>query len=220
MFRGASSIVSFGLLVGCRHDDPARTLSPPASAPALSSSAIAPASAAPVLAVAPAASASPPPAAASSEPTLGDDFDDMFDYGLIDAGKGDPRALTAPIAYTSYVNARFGFSIEVPKTFVAMPEPTNGDGLQWRIGHDLVMAASGMYATDDHPPFCPRSKNVTAHGETKTSCWATGTRGGYIFWHRERVSRGTSYSLEFQYKEGLKAQMDAIVKHVNASWSI
>jgi hypothetical protein len=59
---------------------------------------------------------------------------------------------------------------------------------------------------------------VTARKETKTSCWATGKRNGFIFWERSVFSRGVLYTLRFQYAESLEATAGPLVTHVNRSW--
>jgi hypothetical protein len=162
-----------------------------------------------------------PATGTAAEPPAVDpnDFEDELAYGGYDAGAGDPSLLTKKPGYESYDNPRFGFSVDVPKALTAMPEPDNGDGMQWRLGNLVVMTASGMHYEPELGLSCPTSKNVTAHGAKKASCWATGKRDGVIYWHKEVVARQTLFSLRFQYSESLKAQMDAIVTHANASWS-
>jgi len=147
------------------------------------------------------------------------DFEDALVYGGYDAGPGDPSLLAKEPGYEAYGNPRFGFSLDVPKALTAMPEPDNGDGMQWRLGNLVVMTASGMYYQPELGLSCPTSKNVTAHRATKTTCWATGKRDGVIYWEKEVFARDTLFSLRFQYAESLKAQMDGIVTHVNASWN-
>jgi hypothetical protein len=182
----------------------------------------APAASAVVSAKAAAPAPSSPPAssgaAAGSGARDANDFEDLFHYGDFDAGAGDPALLSTKSAYVTYRNARFDFQVEVPRAFTAMPEPTNGDGLQWRLGNLVAMTASGMHAIPDVPLGCASSSHVTAHKETKDTCWATGVRDGYIFWQRYVVKNDVMYSLHLQYSQSLRAQMDPIVTHVNASW--
>ena len=159
------------------------------------------------------ASASAKPAAVEEN-----DFEDQFAYGEYDAGTGDPATLAKKPGYDPYANPRFGFTLDVPKALTAMPEPENGDGLQWRLGNLIAITASGMNWMPEIGLSCASSKNVTGHEATKTSCWATGKRDGMIYWEKEAVSRDTLFSLRFEYAESLKTQMDPIVKHVNASW--
>ncbi|MEO8796985.1 MAG: hypothetical protein ABI551_03795, partial [Polyangiaceae bacterium] len=146
------------------------------------------------------------------------DFEDQFAYGEFDAGVGDPSALTKRPGYDGYGNGRFGFSLDVPNALTVMPEPTNGDGMQWRLGHIVAMTASGMNYLPELGLSCAASKNVTAHRATKTSCWATGKRDGMIYWEKQVVARDAVFSLRFEYAEALKTQMDPIVTHVSASW--
>lgn len=179
----------------------------------------APSAAAPTRPVdASAAAASPSSTSSRTVASPGSDFDDLFAYGAYDAGVGDPAKLTRDAGFHAYVNARFGFSVDVPNGLTAMPEPDNGDGMQWRLGHLVAMSASGMINVIELRPACARSPNVTAHKETATSCWATGKRDGFIFWERFVVSNEVMYSVRLQYAESLKATMDPIVSRVNASW--
>jgi len=153
---------------------------------------------------------------ATAEPTR--DFEDERAYLGADAGPGDPKRIAHAHGYDRYVNARFGFSLDVPRGLDALPAPTNGDGMVWRNGDLVVLAASGMMNVIDLAPPCARSKNVTAHKETTSTCWATGERDGYVFWERYAVANEVMYSLRFQYAESLKAEMDPIVTRVSASW--
>jgi hypothetical protein len=69
-----------------------------------------------------------------------------------DAGTSDGAPLRAGTAkYAPYANARFGFSVDVPTALRAMPEPMNGDGLQWRLGNMVAITASGMNAGGMRP---------------------------------------------------------------------
>jgi hypothetical protein len=176
---------------------------PPAPAPAAPPAPVGPGSAAPVADV-----PAPPP---------DNDFEDERDYGLLDAGAGDPSNLRTRPGYASYRNGRFGFVLDVPRALDAMEPPINGDGQRWRLGGLVIVTASGILWPEP-APNCPSSANVVAHRETATTCWATGTRDGYIFWYKAVVAHGVQYSLRFQYKQELKAAMDPIVTHVNASW--
>ena len=148
------------------------------------------------------------------------DFEDQFDYGGFDAGAGDPSALTKKPGFDPYANPRYGFSLEVPHALMAMPAPDNGDGMQWRLGSLVSMTASGTNYLRELAdiPLCAISKNVTAHNESKSSCFSTGKRDGYIYWERFVIAHDSVFSLRFQYAESLKSVMDPIVTHVNASW--
>ncbi len=107
----------------------------------------------------------------------------------------------------------------MPHAFDAAPDPENGDGRQWRIGKVAAMTASGMQALGGMSVSCANTPNVTAHKETKTTCWSTGKRGGWIFWERQAIVHDMMYSLRFQYVDAMKGAMDPIVTHVNASWT-
>ena len=168
-----------------------------------------------------------PPVATAAAARPAADFDDELAYGSGDVANdvaASPAALAAlrggKTKYVRYDNGRFGFGLDVPDSFRAMPEPTNGDGMQYRLGKLAVLTASGMLW--DEPDFdgtCPASDHVTARKETAKTCFATGKANGFIFWERAVIAHGTMFSLRFQYVESLKDAMDSVVTHVNASWS-
>jgi hypothetical protein len=174
------------------------------------------------------ASSSPAPTFSSASPDAAPpvtsedageiDFEDQFEYGEFDAGVGDATALTKKPGFDSYTNTRFGFALDVPRALTAMPAPENNDGLQWRLGNLIAMTASGMNWMDIDGVMCASSKHVVAHQESKSACFSTGKRDGYIFWERHVISHEVDFSLRFQYAESLKSAMDPIVRHVNASW--
>lgn len=157
-------------------------------------------------------SASAPPAEAETR-----EFEDELSDGGLDAGAGNARAITSRVWYAPYANGRFAFLVDVPTALRAMPEPADGDGQQWRLGHLVAMTASGAYAQPGDPR-CPSSPHVTAHTESKTACFATGKLHGYIYWERHVVAHGIDYSLRFQYAQGLKSAMDRVIARVNRSW--
>jgi hypothetical protein len=144
------------------------------------------------------------------------DFEDQFLRGRFDAGASDPTRLAAK--YEAYANGRYGYTVDVPESFVAMPDPMNQDGRHWRLGRLAAVTVSGKKADADTKVSCPSSPDVMEHGEKATACWATGKHDGWIFWQREALAHGTLYLLQIQYVETLKVSMDPIVKHVNASW--
>jgi hypothetical protein len=127
-------------------------------------------------------------------------------------------------AHQQYGNGRFGFSVDYPALFNAEPAPTNGDGQEWKWGKRATMTASGMYSPDEAAgqPFCPdylaKKKGLLSKTFTKTSCWITGKDAGKIFWEKYELSKGTNYSLRFEYDDDLKEYFDPIVAHVNTSW--
>jgi len=192
-------LVSMALVcLGCRSESVAQT-TPSASV-------------APLPSVVPSASAAPVATAHESE------FEDQFLGANFDSGASDPARLTARPGYDAYANGRYGYTVDVPLSFVAMPDPMNmnKDGRQWRLGH---LAAMSISATRDNLVLkCPRSPDVTTHKETETSCFATGKVDSTTFWEREVISRGALYTLRIQYLDSVKPSMDPIVTHINASW--
>jgi hypothetical protein len=168
-----------------------------------------------------ASSAEPEPSSAPSSTSfipVESDFEDQFLLGKFDAGPSDPMRLTTKAGYDAYANGRYGYTVDVPRSFEPMPDPTNADGRHWRLGRLAAMTVSGKHASADASVQCPHSPDVTGHGETSVVCWATGKHDGWIFWERMALARGTLYVLQIQYVETLKASMDPVAAHVNASW--
>ncbi len=184
-------------MAGCRSESVAQTTASASASAAL-----------------PVASASAS-AVASAAPES--DFEDQFLGANFDAGASDPSRLTAHPGYDAYANGRYGYTLDVPLSFVASPDPTNKDGRQWRLGHLAAMTVNGKRG-GDLALSCPQSSDVTAHTETPTSCFATGKRDSTIFWERDALARGTLYTLRIQYSETVKASMEPVVAHVSASW--
>jgi hypothetical protein len=173
----------------------------------------------------PSASAPEPAASASVDPAPSataqseSEFEDQFLGANFDAGPNDPKRLLDHPGYDAYANGRYGYTIDVPLSFVAIPDPMNmnKDGRQWRLGHLAAISVNGKRG-DDLVMSCPRSSDVTSHKETATSCFATGKRDSTIFLERAAIARGTLYTLRIQYLDTIKTSMDPIAAHVNASW--
>lgn len=169
------------------------------------------------------AAASLPAPAASTEPVASaapeSQFEDQFLGVHFDAGASDPNRLTARPGYDAYANGRYGYTIDVPLSFVALPDPMNmnKDGRQWRLGHLAAMTVDAKRG-ENLVLACPHSPDVTTHKETETSCFATGKRDSTTFWEREVLSRGGLYTLRIQYLDSVKTSMEPIVTHINASW--
>lgn len=168
------------------------------------------------------ASAAQPVPSASVEPVASaapeSELEDQFLGANFDAGPSDPNRLIAHPGYDAYANGRYGYTIDVPLSFVAIPDPMgmNKDGRQWRLGHLAAMTVSGT--RDNLVLKCPHSPDVTVHKETETSCLSIGKRDSTYFWERQALSRGALYTLRIQYLESVKASMEPIVTHVAASW--
>jgi hypothetical protein len=162
----------------------------------------------------PSASVAPVASAAAFESEL----EDQFLGANFDAGASDPARLTARPGYDAYANGRYGYTVDVPLAFVAMPDPMNmnKDGRQWRLGHLAAMSVSGT--RDNLVLKCPHSPDVTTHKETESSCFSTGKRDATTFWEREVITRNALYTLRIQYLDSVKASMEPIVTHINASW--
>jgi hypothetical protein len=224
------------LLVACRASssdspsvEPQLSIEPRAETEARAPESKRPEAAAPLASAPPANTASAAaPASPANSATPAADFEDEFAYGSDDDDAKNTTASAASVAalragkttYRRYDNGRFGFGLDVPGVFRPMPEPTNGDGMQYRVGKLAVMTASGTFW--DEKGFdgtCPASDHVTARKEIGKTCFATGKAHGFIFWERDVITHGVMFSLRFQYVESLKDAMDPIVTHVNASWT-
>ncbi len=215
--RAAAIMAVSAATFGCRRQDAAATLDSGLSVAALATATIS-ADAAPSP-VAPTVATVNETAAHDSGPESSG-FEDQFEYGIgddIDAGPDDTSLLAKAPHYASYTNGRFGFSLDVPTSFTAMAEPTNGDGMQWRLGHLVAMTASGMNSMPDVDSLSCNA-HAQIHTASKSSCFSTGKHGGFIFWERHVIAHQIDFSLRFQYAESLKTAMDDIVAHVNKSW--
>src|SRR5207302_11314525 len=89
------------------------------------------------------------------------DFEDQFLRGKFDAGPSDPTRIAAK--YEAYANGRYGYSADVPESFVAMPDPMNQDhdGRHWRLGRLAAITVSGKKTDADTKVSCPSSPDVT-----------------------------------------------------------
>lgn len=198
------AVVLFVLLTACKRSTPSPPVPAEAAAPSL------PASSSAAVSVA-AAPAEAGPA----------EFESLFDYGSSEpakVGPSDPARLKTSPGYESYSNSRFGFVVDVPRAFTAMPAPDNGDGMSWRLGDIAAMTASGMNWVLEEAPPCEKTPHVSGFKKTKTSCWRTGVVGDFIYWERWELQHDVLSSLRFQYKVSMKDAMDPVVTHVAHSW--
>ena len=145
-----------------------------------------------------------------------------------------PAALLVVIAPATakpftYVNARFSTVCTFPDQIFTerMPEPENGDGLEWRSADGASVACYGSYnALDDTPKsLVENEKSNPEPGEKITYSkagknWAvlSGTKGDKIFYRRSVFGKeDVIHSVFIEYPAALKAKYDPLVGAIAAS---
>jgi hypothetical protein len=123
----------------------------------------------------------------------------------------------------TYVNARFGTVCTFPDQIFTerMPEPENGDGLEWHSVDGASVACYGSYnALDDTPKsLIDNEKSNPEPGEKVTYSksgenWAvlSGTKGDKIFYRRSVFGKeDVIHSVFIEYPAALKAKYDPLV---------
>ena len=139
-------------------------------------------------------------------------------------------ALSAPLVMTApatakpftYVNARFGTVCTFPDQIFTerMPEPENGDSLEWHSADGASVACYGSYnALDDTPKsLVENEKSSHEPGEKVTYSktgknWAvlSGTKGDKIFYRRSVFGKeDVIHSVYIEYPAALKAKYDPL----------
>jgi hypothetical protein len=129
----------------------------------------------------------------------------------------------------TYVNARFGTVCTFPDQIFSkrMPEPENGDGLEWQSADGASVACYGGYnALDDTPKSLVESEKASPEpGEKVTYSktgknWAvlSGTKGDKIFYRRSVFGKeDVIHSVFIEYPAALKAKYDPLVGAIAAS---
>jgi len=132
-------------------------------------------------------------------------------------------ATTALAKPFTYVNARFSTVCTFPDQIFTerMPEPENGDGLEWRSADGASVACYGSYnALDDTPKsLIDNEKSNPEPGEKVTYSksgenWAvlSGTKGDKIFYRRSVFGKeDVIHSVFIEYPAALKAKYDPLV---------
>ncbi|MDX8529723.1 hypothetical protein RFM41_10245 [Mesorhizobium sp. VK25A] len=129
----------------------------------------------------------------------------------------------------TYVNARFGTVCAFPDQIFTerMPEPENGDGLEWHSTDGASVACYGSYnALGDTPKsLVENEKSSPESGEKITYSkagknWAvlSGTKGDKIFYRRSVFGKEDAiHSVFIEYPAALKAKYDPLVGAIAAS---
>lgn len=129
----------------------------------------------------------------------------------------------------TYVNARFGTVCTFPDQIFTerMPEPENGDGLEWHSADGASVACYGSYnALDDTPKSLVENEKASPEqGEEVTygkagKNWAvlSGTKGDKIFYRRSVFGKeDVIHSVFIEYPAALKAKYDPLVGTIAGS---
>ncbi len=129
----------------------------------------------------------------------------------------------------TYVNARFSTVCTFPDQIFTrqMPEPENGDGLEWRSADGASVACYGSYNALDETPdsLVENEKTSPEPGEKVTYSktgknWAvlSGTKGDSIFYERSLFGKeDVVHTVFIQYPATLKAKYDPLVGAIAGS---
>jgi len=129
----------------------------------------------------------------------------------------------------TYLNARFSTVCTFPDQIFTerMPEPENGDGLEWRSADGASVACYGSYNALDNTPksLVENEKSNPEPGEKITYSkagknWAvlSGTKGDKIFYRRSVFGKeDVIHSVFIEYPAALKAKYDPLVGAIAAS---
>ena len=146
-------------------------------------------------------------------------------------------ALSAPLVMTApatakpftYVNARFSTVCTFPDQIFTerMPEPENGDGLEWHSADGASVACYGSYnALDDTPKSLVENEKTNPEPDEKVTYgkagknWAvlSGTKGDKIFYRRSVFGKeDVVHTVFIKYPAALKAKYDPLVGTIAAS---
>lgn len=136
---------------------------------------------------------------------------------------------TAQAKPFTYVNARFGTVCTFPDQIFSkrMPEPENGDGLEWQSADGASVACYGGYnALDDTPKsLLENEKANPGPGEKVTYSktgknWVvlSGTKGDKIFYRRSVFGKeDVIHSVFIEYPVALKTKYDPLVGAIAGS---
>ncbi|MDO7874397.1 hypothetical protein Q5H93_06605 [Hymenobacter sp. ASUV-10] len=138
---------------------------------------------------------------------------------------------SAPPAYRTYANARFGFRIDFPASFRVQPEPANGDGRRFvsADGRTVLSAYAGYNVLDEG---MADDRRLARQGwQEKKATFSldqlTGKGTGYvlsgrvqgdIFYQKTVLRSGVLSTFVWQYPAARKAAMDAVIQHTIQTW--
>ena len=129
-------------------------------------------------------------------------------------------AFAIAASWQPYVNARFGFAVEIPPGFMLLNEADNGDGRSYARGA-ATLAVWGHYLTegDFKVEVAGRRETYRREGwdisyDRETNGWASlsGTRGNTIFYHRViRLCDDAVSSFVLEFPKASKPEYSPIV---------
>ncbi len=132
------------------------------------------------------------------------------------------------IAYKTYRNARFAYSINYPSSLlIPQGESTNGDGQKFasKDGRAELIVYGSNNALDqtlqqafDEAKGASGNRVVTY--QTMKHDWfvVSGTEGGKIFYQKTYLRGGVFKTMRIEYDEQLKTTYDAITTRVSLSF--
>jgi hypothetical protein len=135
--------------------------------------------------------------------------------------------MPALAAGTHYVNARYGYAIDVPAGFVGQGESDNGDGQVFKAPTaKLTVYGGNVMAADFEAEVKARESYATADGWTITyqvstpqkASWS-GVKGGRVLYARAiALCKGTAFAeFELEYSKADIKKFDPVVKGLVAS---
>jgi len=136
-----------------------------------------------------------------------------------------PNTRKTEIRYTSYINARYGYSIEYPSTFVVKINPDNGDGLGY-ISSDTKteLTVSGINNINNDTVLSVYNDFLSKHGnlayKKQEGNWfvASWVDGNNIVYQKTVVGSGSEDTFIIKYPISQKEYYDPIVSHLNSSF--
>lgn len=128
-------------------------------------------------------------------------------------------AFAIAASWQPYINARFGFAVEIPPGFMLLNEADNGDGRSY-ARDTATFAVWGHYLTGDfaeevnerRDTYRQEGWNLTY--DRQEGGWASlsGTRGDRILYHRVVTLCGDAVaSFVLNYPETMKAEISPLV---------
>ncbi len=132
--------------------------------------------------------------------------------------------LTAPPAYRTYHNARFGYRIDYPADLRPQPEAGNGDGRRFvsADGQTVLSAYAGYAALDGglaahrkiaRETWQDQRATITLDQLTRTGYVLSGQVKGQIFYEKTVLQSNTLTTFLWEYPAARKAAMDDVIQH-------
>ncbi len=141
-----------------------------------------------------------------------------------------PQGAGAAGRATSYVNARFGYSIDYPADFLSPErEADNGDGRAFHARHGAgKVLVWGSYRDEDseatpaaiaqlNESDCAPGKITYEVAKPKLVAFSCMSRAGGIIYQKTLVGRDVLRSVRFDYPDSERAAWEPVVKQVAGS---